>query len=129
MIKLQPIVQILGSVRIAALPGLHALSGADITGSFANKAKAKWWKAFIRADEDTITAALTNLGTSGHPTTDTLQAIEKLVFQLYIPGTSIRSVKELRWLLFRKKQADYPPHRRHFDRQSCELTTKHLCGT
>ena len=32
-------------------------------------------------------------------------AIEKLVCQFYLPKTTIREVKELRWWLFRKKQA------------------------
>ena len=42
VIKLQPIVQALGEAKIAALPALHAMSGADITGSFANKGKLTW---------------------------------------------------------------------------------------
>jgi len=46
VIKLKPIVQALGSTKVRALPALHALSGADITGSFAGKGKATWWKIF-----------------------------------------------------------------------------------
>ena len=51
VINLKHVVQALGSTKVAALPGLHALSGADITGSFAGKGKATWWKIFMRADE------------------------------------------------------------------------------
>ena len=36
-IALRPIVDALGPARIAALPGFHAWSGADVTGSFAGK--------------------------------------------------------------------------------------------
>lgn len=36
-IKLGPIAHALGPAKIAALPGFHAWSGADITGSFAGK--------------------------------------------------------------------------------------------
>ena len=36
-IKLSPIVRALGPERTAALPGFHAWSGADITGSFSGK--------------------------------------------------------------------------------------------
>ena len=36
-IKLGPIVRALGPAKTAALPGFHAWSGADITGSFAGK--------------------------------------------------------------------------------------------
>ncbi|KAL9976959.1 hypothetical protein ACROYT_G014308 [Oculina patagonica] len=60
VIKLKPIVQALGSTKVAALPGLHALSGADVTGSFSGKGKATWWKIFKEADEETITT-LANL--------------------------------------------------------------------
>ena len=42
VINLKHVVQALGSTKVAALPGLHALSGADITGSFAGKGKATW---------------------------------------------------------------------------------------
>ena len=96
--------QALGSTKVAALPALHALSGADITESFAGKGKVTWWKIFQEADEETITA-LSNLGKGAHPTADILTGIEKLVCQVYVPNTSINSVKELRWWLFWKKQA------------------------
>ena len=104
MIKLKPIVQALGSKKVRALPALHALSGADITGSFAGKGKATWWKIFQEADEETITA-LANLGARSQPADDIFTDLEKLVCQVYIPNTTINNVKELRWWLFRKKQA------------------------
>lgn len=62
VIPLKPIVEELGPNKIAALPGFHALSGADNTGSFAGKGKATCWKAFQDAREE-MTSALTNLGT------------------------------------------------------------------
>ena len=40
-----------------------------------------------------------------NPTAETETAIQKLVCQLYLPKTTITEVKELRWGLFRKKQA------------------------
>ena len=40
VITLKHVVQALGSTKVASLPGFHALSGADITGSFAGKEKA-----------------------------------------------------------------------------------------
>lgn len=40
VVELQPIAQALGKTKIAALPALHAMSGADIIGSFANTIKA-----------------------------------------------------------------------------------------
>ena len=104
VIILKLIVQALGSTKVAALTGLHALSGADITGSFTGKGKATWWKVFKEADEETITAPA-NPRKRAQPTTDILSDIDKLVRQVYVPNTTINSVKELTWWLFRKKQA------------------------
>ena len=39
LINLSPIVQSLGERKLAALRALHAISGADITGSFSGKVK------------------------------------------------------------------------------------------
>lgn len=62
------------------------------------------WKAFLDADDDSVTA-LTDLGSTEHPTEGVIAGIEKLVFLLYKPITRITNVKDLRWLLFRKSQA------------------------
>ena len=86
--------QALGSTKVAALPGLHALSGADITVSFAGKGKVTWRKVFREADEETITA-LANLGKSAQPTA-IFSGIEKLVCQEYVPNTTVNNDKELR---------------------------------
>ena len=80
------------------------LSGADNTGNFAGKGKATWWKAFQETIQDIITA-LANLGTSEQPSAETMAAIEKLICKLYVPNTTITTVKDLRWWLFKKKQA------------------------
>ena len=103
-ISLMPIFQSLGAAKAAALPAFHALSGADNTGSFSGKGKLACWKVFNRADEDVITA-LANLGTTEHPDEDTIKGVEKFVCHLYQPNTSICKVNELRWSLFKNKQA------------------------
>ena len=56
------------------------------------------------ADEVTIDA-LAKLGTRKQPSVDTMDAIKKIVCRLFAPKTAIMTVKELRWSLFRKKQA------------------------
>ena len=48
--------------------------------------------------------ALADLGTTAQPTVRAITVIEKLVSQLYQPKTLVSCVKDLRWLLFRKKQ-------------------------
>lgn len=103
-VLLSPIVRALGPARTAALPGFHAWSGADIIGSFAGKRKLACWEVFFETDEDII-IALTDLGTTAQPTLRTVTAIEKSVCQLYRPKTRISSVKDVRWFLFRRKQA------------------------
>ena len=55
-IPLCSIVRSLGPARIAAVPGFHAWSGADVTGSFAGKSKLACWKAFLEADSDCVDA-------------------------------------------------------------------------
>ena len=120
--------QVPGCLKITALPALHAISGKDVTGSFANKGKATWWKVFKDTSEETITS-LSKLGTRGPPPTDYMDAIKRLVCHLFSPGTKISSAKELRWVLFTKKQAQserLPPtppppthtHKRHLDKPS-----------
>ena len=94
----------LGTNKIAALPPLHTLSGADNTGSVAGKGKATWWKAFKEASQDVITT-LANLGANEPPSAKTMAANEKLICKLYVPNTTTAIVKDLRWWLFKKKQA------------------------
>ena len=104
-IKLQPIVRALGPEKVAALPAFHAFSGADNTGCFAGKGKSSCWRAFMEADREIINALSGLGGASAIPSDDIMASIEKFVCQLYLPKTEMCSVKELRWWLFRKKQA------------------------
>ena len=103
-IKLQPIVQALGEARTAALPAFHALSGADNTGCFSGHAKPLCWRAFLNVDEDVV-REMAKLGTTPTPSDETMKVIEKFVCELYVPKTSLSTLKDLRWWLFRKKQA------------------------
>ena len=103
-IPLEPIYTSLGPSKIAALPGFHAFSGADTTGVFAGKGKLTCWKTFQSASAD-ILSGFANLGKSDKPAAETMIALEKFVCQLYLPGTQTSEVKQLRWWLFRKTQA------------------------
>ncbi|CAH3151769.1 unnamed protein product, partial [Porites lobata] len=104
-IKLQPIAEALGPEKTAALPAFHAITGADNTGSLSGKGKVSCWKAFLEAD-DSVLNALAKLGREEEPGTDIKVGIERFVCQLCLPRTDITTVKELRWFLFRKKQAE-----------------------
>lgn len=104
-INLQPIAQALGPSKLSALPFFHSLTGADNTGSFMGKGKSTCWKAFNTISEDDL-RLLSDLGKSiDLPSKEMVAAIENLVCQIFAPNTEISSVKELRWWLFRKKQA------------------------
>lgn len=103
-IQLGPIVEALGQTRSAALPAFHAISGADVTGSFSGYAKTLCWQAFMKIEED-VARQIARLGTTTALPEEVMEAVEKFVCKLYAPKTSLTSVKELRWWLFRKKQA------------------------
>ena len=104
-ILLEPIVQALGQAKTAALPAFHAFSGPDNTGSSAYRAKPLCWKAFQGLNEDVI-REMAKLGTTPKPSDSTVAAFEKLVCKIYAPKTSLTKVKDLRWFLIRKRQAE-----------------------
>ena len=104
VIELGPIQAALGDHKTVALPGLHAISGSDNTGSCAGKGKLSFWKAFKCANEASVTA-LESLGASAMPTDETFASIEQFICQVYLTQTSISRVAKLRWWLFKKKQA------------------------
>ena len=102
--KLQPIAKALSPEKTAALPAFHAITGADNAGSLSGKGKVSCWKAFLEAD-DSVLNALAKLGREEQPGTDIKVGIERFVCQLYLPRTDITTAKELKWFLFKKKQA------------------------
>ena len=104
IIPLKPIFTALGRERPAALPGFHAFSGADNTGSFYGKGKLTCWKAFFHTSRDVV-VAFTDLGTTPTVLESTLAGIERFVCNLYLPNTQFTQVKDVRWWLFKKKQA------------------------
>jgi hypothetical protein len=101
--------------KTVALPGFHALSGADITGRFAGKGKLTCWKVLheLHADDD-IVHAFAQLGVSEKPSEALIAALEAYVCKLYLPLTELTNVADVRWWLFTKKQAEsegLPPTR------------------
>ena len=119
IIELKPTAETLDREKIAALPASHALSGADNTGSFSGKGKLLCWKTFTEA-ASSIIIALAELGQAAYPNEEIVTAIEKFVC-LNINQEQKLTVKELRWSLFKKKQANQTgchQHRPHCSRQS-----------
>ena len=106
-IPLGPIYQTIGPDKAAALPGLHAFSGADNTGSFAGRGKLAFWKRFWEAKDDSNEiSALKSLGTTRMPTDIVYVGLEEFLCKVYLPDTMIANVAKLRWWLFTKKQAE-----------------------
>ena len=83
IIPLKPIFTALGREHSAALPGFHAFSGADNTGSFYGKGKLTCWKAFFHTSRDVV-VAFTDLGTTPTALESTLVGIERFVCNLYL---------------------------------------------
>ena len=105
VINLKSIADALGPTKSAALPAFHALTGADVTGSFSGKGKATCWDEFDNASTP-ILQALANLDCGEQPDDGTRSGVEQLVCRMYQPKTDIKTVKALRWSLFKKNQAE-----------------------
>ena len=120
VIGLGPVASALGSVERAASPAFHAFNGADITGRLSGKGKLSCWKTFMDAEEDTITT-LRNVGNTVHPPDEILVLVERLICQLYQPGTGISKVKDLRWHIcsekIRRNRIAFHRHKGHFMKQ------------
>ena len=102
-IPLRPLYNAVGSHVVAALPGFHAFTGCDQTGTICGKSKISCWNALQKADEQVL-EAFANLGSSACVQDDVSKILELYMCQRYIPLTQITTVKELRWFLFSKKQ-------------------------
>ena len=102
MIDVNHVCSCLGSEKVMALLALHALSGSDVTGCLAKKGKATFWKAFKTSDANVL-ASLGKLGAPEEFTKEDEQLIEKFICQVYLPGTTISDIGELRWFMFTKK--------------------------
>ena len=111
VIEIDEIYTKLGPQRAAALPGMHAISGADVTGSFSGKTKTAFWKRFMDAN-DRILQALSSLGRTFSLTDDIYNGLEEYICSVYLKEPKISKLSELRWWLFSKKQfegAALPP--------------------
>ena len=105
-IKLQPIVDALSTLPKQPIFQHFTQSQALITLEVfqGSKGKVACWKVFLDADES-ITDILGKLGKAEQPDDNIKREVERFFCQLYLQKTDIATVKEFRWFLFRKKQA------------------------
>ena len=103
VINLRSIYESLQPEQVSALPGFHAFSGCDQTGTFCGKPKLSCWNAFQNADAE-VQRALGKLGTIEQLQESDYAALEQFMCQIYAPGTRLTRIKDLRWFLFGKRQ-------------------------
>lgn len=105
VINLNSIPDALGPTKTAVLSAFHALTRADVTGSFSGKGKATCWDEFNNASTP-ILQAVANLSCEEQPGDGTRSGVEQLVCRMYQPKTDAKTVKALRWSLVKKNQAE-----------------------
>lgn len=96
----------IGPLKSSALPGLHAISGADITGSLKKKGKLQYFKIFMSSPTPVL-EALSSLGRTDDIEENTIKGIEMFICKLYLPKSNIDKIGDIRWEMFSKRQV---PH-------------------
>ena len=86
----------LGANRIEALPGFHALSECDTTGSLLHKGKLSYWKAFITATEGELSAMQSLCSSSETVTNEIALEVEAFICRVYQPNANIKTLANLR---------------------------------
>ena len=105
IVPLKPIHDAIGKGMAEALPGFHCMTGCDTTGRFSGKGKLTCWNA-LRKCNDHVIDAFKELGKEIEPSDDIYASIEEFVCRLYAAKSEMNKVKDLRWELFRKNQAE-----------------------
>ena len=63
-----------------------------------------WCRTLLKKAERSVLDACSSLGNTDTIQYDIYMTLERFVCQLYIPSTQLRTIGEVRWLLFSKKQ-------------------------
>jgi len=128
-ISLRRIYFALGTLKASALPGFHALSGSDTTGSLVGKGKLTCnWKPFISSDDKTL-RAFASLGTTETVSENVASLLESFLCRVYHSETKYTTLAELRWWMFSTKQTlgdKLPPTQDAFLPASSELSNDGL---
>ena len=84
LILLRPLHNALGGHVVAALPGFHAFTSCDQTGTICGKSKISCWNTLKKADEHVLEKFL-RLGSSVQVQDDVYTMLELFMCQLYAP--------------------------------------------
>ena len=88
---LGPLYEVVGEDLVNALPGFHALSGCDQTGTISGKSKVCFSNNLKKAKLPMLDA-FSSLGNSYTIPDDMYIKLKRFVFQLYIPSTQLREL-------------------------------------
>ena len=111
-LNLQPVYNALGHELVVALPGVHCFAAYDTTGQFSGKGKLSCWKV-LRSSIAAVIRAFIDLSKTALLTAQTIRG---LVCQMYCPEIKIKKVRDLRWHIFERFQAEterFPPPLQH----------------
>ena len=95
----------IGNEKSKGLIGLHAFTGADWGGKFAGISKKKWIKHYLDAGSDVVNA-FQQFGEDSFDLDNVCAVLEDFVCTVYAKNSKSRTVKELRWELFRCKNLE-----------------------
>lgn len=94
----------IGIERSKGLIGLHAFTGADWGGKFAGISKKKWMKEYLNLESSSdVVKTFQRLGDDSIDIDSVTNVQEDFVCTVYAKNSKCRTVKELRWELFRSK--------------------------
>ena len=79
-IPLGPLYEAVVEELVKALPGFHAFSGCDQTGTISGKSKVSYWNALKKADRSVLDA-FSSLGTTDTIPDDIYMTLERFVCQ------------------------------------------------
>ena len=86
---LGPLYEVVGEDLVKALPGFHAFSGCDQTGTISGKSKVCFSNNLKKAKRPMLDA-FSSLGNSDTIPDDMYIKLKRFVCQLYIPSTQLR---------------------------------------
>lgn len=96
-----------GNEKSRGLLGLHAFSGADWGGKFAGISKSRWIKHYLSLEPVSgIIDVFQKFGEDSFDMDRMSDVLENFVCMVYAKNSRSRTVKELRWELFRSKNLE-----------------------
>ena len=97
-------------MRAEALPGMHAISGADVTRSFSAEAKASFWNKFLDSPA-IVLQVLGAMGEANDVPDEHYTVLEQFICSVYQqprPNATFLKLPHLRRCLFARNKRKVP---------------------